>query len=169
MVINRCTCSGVIKQYTGRKYVFIRTCKAINEWIQQNIKAKRKIPILYCTANQLIKVEASFAFGYQIGAASKYYLLKMHNSTLFWYLYQSNLFPRSNWSSCITSIMHAGKRYYGTQFFGRKFTSRFSTSLTIRHRSHDWSCYWGSTVLPLLTYFCQVGFWELTIEIHNIL
>jgi hypothetical protein len=31
MVINRCKCSGVIKQNTGRKYVFIRTCKAIHE------------------------------------------------------------------------------------------------------------------------------------------
>jgi hypothetical protein len=27
----------------------------VHEQIQQNIKAKRKIPILYCTANQLIE------------------------------------------------------------------------------------------------------------------
>jgi hypothetical protein len=36
---------------------------ACHERIQQNIKAKRKIPILYCTANQLIEVKVSFAFG----------------------------------------------------------------------------------------------------------
>jgi hypothetical protein len=36
------------------------------------IKAKRKIPILYCTANQLIEVKVSFAFGYRIGSAGKY-------------------------------------------------------------------------------------------------
>jgi hypothetical protein len=40
--------------------------KAIHERIQQYIKAKRKIPILYCTANQLIEVKVSFAFGYRI-------------------------------------------------------------------------------------------------------
>jgi hypothetical protein len=72
MVISRCKCSGVIKQNTGRKYVFIRTCKAIHERIQQNIKAKHKISILYCTANQLIEAKVSFAFGYRIGVASKY-------------------------------------------------------------------------------------------------
>jgi hypothetical protein len=50
--------------------------KPFNERIQQNIKAKLKIPILYCTANQLIEVKVSFqtehlpCFGYQIGAAS---------------------------------------------------------------------------------------------------
>jgi hypothetical protein len=55
---------GLIKQNTGRKNVFIRTCKAIHERIQQNIKAKRKNPILDCTANQLIEVKVSFAFGY---------------------------------------------------------------------------------------------------------
>jgi hypothetical protein len=64
--------NGNFKQNTGRKYVFIRTCKAIHERIQQNIKAKRKISILYCTANQLIEVKVSFAFGYRTGAASKY-------------------------------------------------------------------------------------------------
>jgi hypothetical protein len=61
-----------LKQNAGRKYVFIRTCKAIHERIQQNIKAKRKISILYCTTNHLIEVKVSFAFGYGIGAASKY-------------------------------------------------------------------------------------------------
>jgi hypothetical protein len=49
--------------------------KPFNERIQQNIKAKHKIPILYCTANQLIKVKVSFqterlpCFGYRRGAA----------------------------------------------------------------------------------------------------
>jgi hypothetical protein len=45
---------------------------------QQNIKAKRKFPILYCTANQLIAVKVSFAFGYRIGSAGKYLVIKMH-------------------------------------------------------------------------------------------
>jgi hypothetical protein len=37
-------------------------------------------------------------------------------------------------ASCITSNMHAGKRYYvyGTQFFGGKFTPRFSTTPVTR-------------------------------------
>jgi hypothetical protein len=78
MVIKRCKCSGVIKQNTGRKYVFIRTCKAMLERIQQNIKAKCKIPILYCTANQLIEVKVSFAFGYRMCSAGKYLVPKMH-------------------------------------------------------------------------------------------
>jgi hypothetical protein len=55
-------------------------CKAIHERIQQNIKAKRKIPILYCTANQLI--EGSFAFGYRIGSAGKYLVPKLHLTQL---------------------------------------------------------------------------------------
>jgi hypothetical protein len=46
--------------------------KAIHERMQQNIKAKRKIPILYCPANQLIEVKIRFAFGYRIGSAGKY-------------------------------------------------------------------------------------------------
>jgi hypothetical protein len=50
---------GVIKQNTGRKYVFFRTCKVIHERIQQNIKVKRKIRILYGTANQLVEVKVS--------------------------------------------------------------------------------------------------------------
>jgi hypothetical protein len=59
---------------------FIRACKAImSEY--NNIKAKRKIPILYCTTNQLIKVKVSFAFGYRIGSAGKY-LPKMHLTEL---------------------------------------------------------------------------------------
>jgi hypothetical protein len=41
------------------------------------IKAKRKIPILHCTANQLIEVKVSFAFGYQIGSAGKYLVPKI--------------------------------------------------------------------------------------------
>jgi hypothetical protein len=78
-----CKCSGVIiKQNMGRKYVFIHICKAIHEQIQQNIKAKRNIPILYCTTNQLIEVKVSFAFGYRIGSAGKYLVPKMNLTLL---------------------------------------------------------------------------------------
>jgi hypothetical protein len=35
--------------------------------------------------------------------------------------------------------MHAGKQYYGTQFFGGKFTPIFSTSLT-----------WSSDIGPMV-------------------
>jgi hypothetical protein len=52
-------------------FLFVHA-KAIHERIQQNIKAKRKIPILYCPANQLIEVKVRFAFGYRIGSAGKY-------------------------------------------------------------------------------------------------
>jgi hypothetical protein len=132
MVINRCKCSGVIKQKTGTKYVFIRTCKAIHERIQQNIKVKRKIPILYCTTNQLIEVKVSFAIGHRRGSAGKYLVPKMHLTQLKSrvIIFQEVTVFVMKRASCITSIMHAGKRYYGMQFFGGKFTSRFSTSLT---------------------------------------
>jgi hypothetical protein len=63
--------------------MFLFICKAIHERIQQNIKAKRQIPILYCTANQLIEVKVSFAFGYRIGSAGKYFAPKMHLSDRF--------------------------------------------------------------------------------------
>jgi hypothetical protein len=169
MVINRCKCSGVIKQN-----IFLFVCKAIHERIQQNIKAKPKIPILYCTTNQLIEVKVSFAFGYRIGSAGKYLVPKMHltqlkiinsmiNSIRVIY-FQEAVFVMKR-GSCITSITHAGKRYCGMQFFGGKFTPRFSTSLTwpavynttkIRHRSKGWSCYRGSTVCKCRQYLVIV-------------
>jgi hypothetical protein len=117
------------KQNTRRKYGFIRTCKAIHERIQQNIKAKRKIPILYCKAKQLIEVKFSFAFGYWIGSAGKYLVPKMHltqlkiiNSIMIYILISESSFSKKQLlvmkrASCITPIMHAGKRY-GSFFAG---------------------------------------------------
>jgi hypothetical protein len=72
-------------------------------------QAKHKIPISYCTANQLINVKVSFqterlpCIGYQIGAAGKY-LPKMHNSTQN--TYHSNLFPRINCSCHENGFVH---------------------------------------------------------------
>jgi hypothetical protein len=84
----------------------------------------------FCTANQLIEVKVSFAFGYRIGLAGKY---KTQLKTRVCFFQEVIVFVMKRDSfraSCITSIMHAGKRYYDTQFFGGKFTPRFSTSLT---------------------------------------
>jgi hypothetical protein len=47
-----------------------------HEQIQQNMKAKPKIP------NQLIEVKVSFAFGYRIGLAGKYLVPRMHLAQL---------------------------------------------------------------------------------------
>jgi hypothetical protein len=108
----------------------------MSEYNKIYIKAKCKIPILYCTANQLIEVKVSFAFGYRIGSAGKYLVPKMHLTQLktrviFFQEVTVFVMKRASFrGSCITSVMHAGKQYYGTQFFGGKFTPIFSTSLT---------------------------------------
>jgi hypothetical protein len=45
-------------------FLFVHA-KAIHEHTTK-YKAKRKIPILYCPANQLIEIKVSYAFGYRI-------------------------------------------------------------------------------------------------------
>jgi hypothetical protein len=118
--------------YAPTKYVFIR--KAIHERIQPNIKAKRNIPILYCTAKQLIEVKVSFAFGYRIGSAGKYLVPKMHltltqNYKLFYDTYIRVIFQEVTVfvmkRACASP--QSCKHIYNTvcSFFGGKFTPDF--------------------------------------------
>jgi hypothetical protein len=51
-------------------FLFVHAKPFMSEYNKIYIKAKRKIPILYCTANQLIEVKVSFAFGYRIGSVN---------------------------------------------------------------------------------------------------
>jgi hypothetical protein len=79
---------------------------------------KRKIPILYYTANQLIEVKISFAFVYRTCSTGKYLVPKMHltqlkiiNSCRVIFFQEVTVFVMKTRARCITSIMHAGKRY----------------------------------------------------------
>jgi hypothetical protein len=117
---------------------------------------KRKIPILYCTTNQLIEVKVGFAFGYRTGSAGKYLVPKMHltqlkiiNSIMI-YLYQSNLFPRSNCfchenKGFVHHLNHAWQTTVRSFFAGNSPTDDHPTSVP-----YGWSCYWGSTVGPMI-------------------
>jgi hypothetical protein len=60
---------GVSKTWGENMFLFVHAKPFMSRY--NNIKAKRKIIILYCTANQLIEVKVSFAFGYRIGLAGK--------------------------------------------------------------------------------------------------
>jgi hypothetical protein len=91
------------------------------------------------------------------------YLPKMHNSTQNYQLYYDTYIRVIFFlevtvlvmkrASCITSFMHADKRYYSTQFSGgnmyQEIHPQIFNFIEHDHRSHDWSCYRGSTVIGI--------------------
>jgi hypothetical protein len=147
-------------------FIFVHAKSFMSEDSKIYIKANRKIPILYCNANQLIEVKVSFVFGYRIGSAGKYLVPKVHLTqiktrviffqevTVFFVMKRALFLP-----GFVHYLIHASRqailRY---AVFWREIYPQIYINVTdatpppphnksIRHLPHGWSCYRGSTVL----------------------